>query len=147
MQDYLRWFLRRFWIFLIGITGGFFLGLYLYSITPPSYMSMATIEILRVKRDAADIAEAEKIRMTGAAEMLSASERLRLPLYYTEPRRTRSSRTARMWFGRSAFSLEHGIQDSRLRVESGSPRIDDFKLGQGPVAHRHRPARPHCDPQ
>jgi succinoglycan biosynthesis transport protein ExoP len=84
MQDYLRWFLRRFWIFLIGITGGFFLGLYLYSITPPSYMSMATIEILRVKRDAADIAEAEKIRMSGAAEMLSASERLRLPLYYTE---------------------------------------------------------------
>lgn len=84
LQDYLRWFLRRFWIFLIGITGGFFLGLYLYSITPPSYMSMATIEILRVKRDAADIAEAEKIRMTGAAEMLSASERLRLPLYYTE---------------------------------------------------------------
>jgi capsular exopolysaccharide synthesis family protein len=84
MQDFLRWFLRRFWVFLIGITGGFFLGLYLYSITPPSYMSMATIEILRVKRDAADIAEAEKIRMTGAAEMLSASERLRLPLYYTE---------------------------------------------------------------
>lgn len=84
MQDYLRWFLRRFWIFLIGITGGFFLGLYLYSITPPTYMSMATIEILRVKRDAADIAEAEKIRMSGAAEMLSASERLRLPLIYTE---------------------------------------------------------------
>lgn len=84
MQDYLRWFLRRFWIFLIGITGGFFLGLYLYSITPPSYMSMATIEMLRVKRDAAEIAENEKIRMTGAAEMLSATERLRLPQYYTE---------------------------------------------------------------
>jgi succinoglycan biosynthesis transport protein ExoP len=84
LQDYLRWFLRRFWIFLISLVGGYFLGLYLYSVTPPTYQSSATIEILRVKRDAADIAEEEKIRMTGAAEMLSASERLRLPQIYIE---------------------------------------------------------------
>lgn len=84
MNDYLRWFLRRFWIFLITLVGGYLLGLYLYSITPPTYQSLATIEILRVKRDAADIAEEENIRMSGAAEMLSASERLRLPLIYTE---------------------------------------------------------------
>lgn len=83
-QDYFRWFLRRIWIFLIAVVGGLFLGLYLYSVTPPSYQSIATIEILRVKRDAADIAEDEKIRMTGAAEMLSASERLRLPQIYVE---------------------------------------------------------------
>lgn len=83
-QDYLRWFLRRFWIFLIALVGGYFLGLYLYSVTPPTYQSSATIEILRVKRDAADIAEEEKIRMTGAAEMLSASERIRLPQIYIE---------------------------------------------------------------
>lgn len=84
LQDYLRWILRRFWIFLIALVGGYFLGLYLYSVTPPTYRSAATIEILRVKRDAADIAEEEKIRMTGAAEMLSASERLRLPQIYIE---------------------------------------------------------------
>ncbi len=84
LQDYLRWFLRRFWIFLIAVVGGYFLGLYLYSVTPPTYQSSATIEILRVKRDAADIAEEEKIRMTGAAEMLSASERIRLPQIYVE---------------------------------------------------------------
>lgn len=84
LQDYLRWFLRRFWIFLISLVGGYFLGLYLYSVTPPTFQSTATIEILRVKRDAADIAEDEKIRMTGAAEMLSASERLRLPQIYVE---------------------------------------------------------------
>jgi polysaccharide biosynthesis transport protein len=83
-NDFIRWFLRRFWIFLITLVGGYLLGLYIYSITPPSYQSLATIEILRVKRDAADIAEEENIRMTGAAEMLSASERLRLPLIYTE---------------------------------------------------------------
>ena len=83
-QDYLRWILRRFWIFLIALAGGYFLGLYLYSVTPPTYQSSATIEILRVKRDAADIAEEEKIRMTGAAEMLSASERIRLPQIYIE---------------------------------------------------------------
>ncbi|MEQ1839812.1 MAG: hypothetical protein ABL994_05345, partial [Verrucomicrobiales bacterium] len=84
LQDYFRWFLRRFWIFCITLVGGYLLGLYVYSITPPIYIASATIEILRVKREAADIAEEEKIRMTGAAEMLSASERLRLPVIYVE---------------------------------------------------------------
>lgn len=84
LQDYLRWFLRRFWVFLITLVGGLLLGLYVFSVTPPTYLSSATIEILRVKRDAAELAEDEKIRMSGAAEMLSASERLKLPLIYTE---------------------------------------------------------------
>jgi succinoglycan biosynthesis transport protein ExoP len=87
-QDYLRWFLRRFWIFAIALVGGILLGLYVYSVTPPTYLSSATIEILRVKRDAAEIAEQEKIRMSGAAEMLSASERLRLPQIYIEAAKT-----------------------------------------------------------
>ena len=67
LNDYFRWFLRRFWIFVITLVGGYLLGLYTYSITPATYQSFATIEILRVKRDAADIAEDEKIRMSGAA--------------------------------------------------------------------------------
>ncbi len=87
-KDYLRWFLRRFWIFAIALVGGVLLGLYIYSVTPPQYLSSATIEILRVKREAADIAEQEKIRMSGAAEMLSASERLRLPQIYIEAAKT-----------------------------------------------------------
>jgi succinoglycan biosynthesis transport protein ExoP len=88
LNDYFRWFLRRFWIFVITLVGGYLLGLYMYSITPATYQSFATIEILRVKRDAADIAEDEKIRMSGAAEMLSASERLRLPQIYIEAAKT-----------------------------------------------------------
>lgn len=83
-QDYIRWFIRRFWVLLITVVGGYLLGLYVHSATPPSYQSSATIEILRVKKDAADVDEEEKIRMSGAAEMLSASEKLRLPSYYVE---------------------------------------------------------------
>lgn len=83
-QDYLRWFIKRFWILLITVVGGYLLGLFVYSSTPATYQSSATIEILRVKKDAADVDEEEKIRMSGAAEMLSASEKLRLPSYYVE---------------------------------------------------------------
>ncbi|MDF1824421.1 MAG: polysaccharide biosynthesis tyrosine autokinase [Verrucomicrobiales bacterium] len=84
LQDYFRWFVKRFWIFLLTLIFGYLLGLYVYSSTPPSYQSSATIEILRVKKDAADVDEEEKIRMSGAAEMLSASEKLQLSSYYVE---------------------------------------------------------------
>lgn len=83
-RDYVGWFLRRFWIFLLTVAGGYFLGSYVYSLTPPAYQSFATIEILRVKKEAADVTEEEKIRMNGIAEMLSAAEKLQMPSLYEE---------------------------------------------------------------
>jgi polysaccharide biosynthesis transport protein len=88
LADYWRWFLRRFWIFLITTTGGLLLGLYMYSGTPPTYQSVATIEVLRVKKDAADVDEEEKIRMSGGSEMLSTTEKLRLADLYVEAARS-----------------------------------------------------------
>lgn len=81
-RDYVGWFLRRFWIFLLTVVGGYFLGSYIYSLTPPTYQSYATIEILRVKKEAADVTEEEKIRMNGIAEMFSAAEKLQMPSLY-----------------------------------------------------------------
>jgi len=88
LGDYWRWFLRRFWIFLITSVGGLLLGLFIYSETPPTYQSISTIEVLRVKQDAADVDEEEKIRMSGASEMLSTSEKLRLADLYIEAARS-----------------------------------------------------------
>ena len=83
LKDYFRWFLRRFWIFLVAIFGGFFLGLYIYNNTPETYQSFATIEIKRAKGADAEVAEDEVIRMTGIGEILSASEKLKMPGIYT----------------------------------------------------------------
>lgn len=83
IKDYVRWFLRRFWIFLITCLGGYFLGLYVASLTPVTYQSQATIEIERVKKEDADVDEEERIRMGGASEMFSVTEKLRLPNLYT----------------------------------------------------------------
>ncbi len=83
LKDYFRWFLRRFWIFLITVFGGFFLGLFIYTNTPETYQSFATIEIKRAKGADAEVAEDEVIRMTGIGEILSASEKLKMPGIYT----------------------------------------------------------------
>lgn len=88
LADYWRWFLRRFWIFLITTVGGLLLGLYVYTGTPPAYQSLTTIEVLRVKKDAADVDEEEKIRMSGGSEMLSTTEKLRLADLYVEAARS-----------------------------------------------------------
>ena len=82
MHDYLRWLIRGFWIFLLCLIGGYLLGVYLHSITPRSYRSVATIEILRVKQEAAEVDEEEKINRSGNEELMSASERLKMPRLY-----------------------------------------------------------------
>ena len=78
LQDFVRWIVRGFWILLIGLIAGYFLGLYVYSITPESYRSYATIEILRVKRDSAEVDERERLRLTCVAELMSVVQRLRM---------------------------------------------------------------------
>lgn len=83
-HDYLGWFLRRFWILLLAVVGGLLLGIHVYSSTPPTFQSHATIEILRVKKEAADVVEEEKIRMNGIAEMLSAAEKLQIPSLFED---------------------------------------------------------------
>ena len=83
-EDYLRWFIRRFWVFLITLLGGLILGLYTYSLTPEVYESTSTIEILRVKQEDGEVDEKEKVRMTGLGEMLSLSEKLKLPRLYAK---------------------------------------------------------------
>ena len=82
LKDYFRWFIRRFWIFLITLFGGFFLGLFIYSNTPETYQSYATIEIKRAKAADAEVSDEEVIRMTGIGEILSASEKLKMPGIY-----------------------------------------------------------------
>ncbi len=84
LLDHLHLFVRHFWIFLISIVGGYLLGLYIYSLTPETFRSTATIEILRVKQDAADVDEEEKVRINGGGEMLSVSEKLKLPSLYVQ---------------------------------------------------------------
>ncbi|MEM6915773.1 MAG: polysaccharide biosynthesis tyrosine autokinase [Verrucomicrobiota bacterium] len=83
-QDYLSLFVRRIWIFLILTTGGYMLGSFIHSRTPEMYQSFATIEILRMSQEAADVDEEEKIKMNGAAEMLSASEKLQMYSLFEE---------------------------------------------------------------
>lgn len=83
-QDFLSLFIRRIWIFLILVTGGYMLGSFIHSRTPAVFQSFATIEILRVSREAADVDEEEKIKMNGAAEMLSASEKLKMLALYED---------------------------------------------------------------
>ncbi len=84
MRDYFRWVLQRFWIPLVLLLLGWLLGQFVYSNTPKTYQSEATIDILRVKREAAEVAEKERFSMSGAAEMLSTSERLKTPALYAK---------------------------------------------------------------
>lgn len=84
LQDYVRWFIHRFWILPITIVSGILIGHYVYTHTPHTYQSSATIEVLRIKKDDADVDEDEVLRMNGVAEMMSASEKLRMPALYTQ---------------------------------------------------------------
>lgn len=87
-QDYARWFIHRFWILPVTVVTGGLIGHYVYTHTPATYQSSATIEILRIKKDDADVDEEEVIRMNGVAEMLSASEKLRMPSLYVQVARS-----------------------------------------------------------
>lgn len=82
LKDYFRWILRRFWIPALTVIAGWLLGLYVYSNTPPTYQSNATIDVQRVKREAADVDEEERLRMTDQSELASTVERLKMPSLY-----------------------------------------------------------------
>jgi capsular exopolysaccharide synthesis family protein len=80
--DYLNWIKRYGWIAILTSLSGLFYGFYLFTITPKTYESWATIQIERVKQAAADVAEEERIRMDGSSELMAMMEKLRLPKIY-----------------------------------------------------------------
>lgn len=82
MHDYFRWVVQRFWIPLLLLLSGWLLGLFVYSNTPKTYESAATIDIQRVKREAAEVDEEGRLTTSVTAEMLSTAERLKTPALY-----------------------------------------------------------------
>lgn len=80
--DYLNWLLRYGWLIVLTTVGGTVTGYHLFSITPKTYLSWATIEIQRLKQEAAEVSEEEKVRLSGSAEIHATLEKLRLPRIY-----------------------------------------------------------------
>ena len=67
---------------LLVLLLGWLLGLFVYSNTPKTYESAATIDIQRVKREAAEVDEEGRLTTSVTAEMLSTAERLKTPALY-----------------------------------------------------------------
>jgi succinoglycan biosynthesis transport protein ExoP len=80
--DYLNWLKRYAWIAVLTTITGTFYGFYLFTITPKTYQSWTSIQIARVKQEAADVAEEERIRLGVPAELQATLEKLRMPRIY-----------------------------------------------------------------
>jgi len=80
--DYLNWLKRYAWIAILTTITGTLYGFYLFTITPKTYQSWATIQIERVKQGAAEVAEQERIRLGVSAELQATLEKLRMPRIY-----------------------------------------------------------------
>jgi capsular exopolysaccharide synthesis family protein len=80
--DYLNWLKRYAWIAVLTTVTGTFYGFYLFTITPKTYQSWTSIQIARVKQEAADVAEEERIRLGVPAELQATLEKLRMPRIY-----------------------------------------------------------------
>jgi len=80
--DYLNWLKRYAWIAILTTIAGTLYGFYLFTITPKTYRSWATIQIERVKQEAAEVAEQERIRLGVSAELQATLEKLRMPRIY-----------------------------------------------------------------
>ncbi len=84
-KDLVQWFLRRFWVLLVTVLGSGLLGLYVYSNTPQTYRSTATVEIKRVKQEASVVdGDDEQIKLGATSDMVSAAEKLKLPGLYVD---------------------------------------------------------------
>lgn len=74
-------FRRRVWIFPVFVAASCLLGSYFYYITPPSYRSVATIEVAELNRSTSFQVDTSAAMVN---EAVSASARLRLPILYAE---------------------------------------------------------------
>jgi len=82
LNDYLYWALRYSWVIVLTTLAGVLYGLYSYSISPPVYQSRASIEFKRIKREAVDIDESEKLKLDASAHFASTLQKLKMPGLY-----------------------------------------------------------------
>jgi len=82
LNDYLHWALRYSWVIILTTVTGVLFGLYLFSVSPPVYQSWASIEFKRIKREAVDIDESEKLKLDASAHFASTLEKLKMPGLY-----------------------------------------------------------------
>ena len=83
-QDYFNLLKRHLWVVILPTVLGALTGVYLFQISPSQYRSWTSIEVERVKQEAADLkqSDGEKIRLTGFAVIAATVEKLRMPRIY-----------------------------------------------------------------
>jgi len=79
LRDYFVWYLRYSWLLVLTTVTGLLIGYYVYNMTPPVYQSWAVIELERVREEAIDLQEDQKLRLSGASVIASAVEKLQMP--------------------------------------------------------------------
>ncbi len=82
LNDYLYWALRHVWIIILTTVMGVLFGLYVFSVSPPVYQAWASIEFKRIKREAVDIDESEKLKLDATSHFASTLEKLKMPGLY-----------------------------------------------------------------
>lgn len=83
-RDYLHWLIRRCWIVVVTGIGGFLLGQYVFSATPPVYRSWAVIEVERVDEQEGEVNKEERLQIGAQAEIFSMTQKFQLPEVYTK---------------------------------------------------------------
>lgn len=82
-QDYFNLLKRHLWVVILPTILGALVGLYLFHISPSQYSSWTSIEVERVKQEAAEVkGDEEKIRLSGFAVIAATVEKLRMPGIY-----------------------------------------------------------------
>ena len=80
--DYLHWFFKYSWLIVLTTFVGVLAGLYNHKLSPPVYQSRAAIEFKRIKREAVDIDESEKLKLDALAYFASTLEKLKMRSLY-----------------------------------------------------------------
>jgi polysaccharide biosynthesis transport protein len=83
-QDYFNLLKRHLWVVILPTVLGALAGVYLFQVSPSQYRSWTSIEVERVKQEAAGLKseDQEKIRLTGFAVLQATVEKLRMPRIY-----------------------------------------------------------------